>query len=117
MLVLAHFSDDNGDNCYPSHATIAKYSGMSKAAVKETIEKLCKAGLLLKQGHSVTGQSDRGRRVQKSRFQEVKIWLAISRIRIPGRGIFVHTREGYLIRLRCLPYRTDQREKEYIPNP
>ncbi|EOW4242949.1 helix-turn-helix domain-containing protein [Escherichia coli] len=49
MLVLAHFSDENGDNCHPSHATIAKYSGMSKAAVKETIEKLCKAGLLLKQ--------------------------------------------------------------------
>ncbi|HBE9085326.1 TPA: helix-turn-helix domain-containing protein [Escherichia coli] len=49
MLVLAHFSDDNGDNCHPSHETIAKYSGMSRTAVKETIEKLCKAGLLLKQ--------------------------------------------------------------------
>ncbi|MFP1484022.1 helix-turn-helix domain-containing protein [Escherichia coli] len=50
MLVLADFSDDNGDNCYPSHATIAKYSGMSKAAVKETIEKLMQGGVITQTG-------------------------------------------------------------------
>lgn len=46
LLALADFSDDNGENIYPSMTTLAKKARLSESQARRVVQNLVKLGLL-----------------------------------------------------------------------
>lgn len=55
LMVYADFSDDKGQNTFPSLGTIAKKTGLSVATVRRTVKSLVEDGLLVFKGISHLG--------------------------------------------------------------
>ncbi len=56
LLTLATYMNDHGDNCFPSHTTIAANASLSVRAVITHIQLAVEAGFLVKEKRGLTGR-------------------------------------------------------------
>lgn len=55
LLALANYSNDDGENIYPSLTTLSKISGLTRPAVISNLKKLIAAGIITKTGERNSG--------------------------------------------------------------